>query len=33
MLEVVYALVIVAAFLAVAAVGGMTAYRLYKGED
>jgi len=33
MLEVVYALVIVAAFLGVAAVGGLTAYRLYKGQD
>jgi hypothetical protein len=33
MIELGYALVIVAAFLGVAAVGAMTAYRLYKGED
>jgi hypothetical protein len=33
MLEVGYALVLVAAFLGVAAVGGVAAYRLYKGGD
>jgi hypothetical protein len=33
MLEVVYASLLVAAFLLVAFLGGLTVYRLYKGQD
>jgi hypothetical protein len=32
-LNTVYALLLVAVFLVVAGVGGLTAYRLYKGQD
>jgi hypothetical protein len=32
-IEIVYAVVLIAAFLLVAGVGGLTAYRLFKGQD
>jgi len=33
MLEVVYASLLVAAFLLIGVLGGLTVYRLYKGQD